>query len=412
MASSDTEVVVVGGGAAGIAAGRRLVDAGIECLVVEARPRLGGRSWTIGDGSGFPIDLGCGWLHSADRNPWREIAEAAGCTIDKTPPPWRRLSLPIGFPIAEQRGFLQALETFYERLGSLADGEPDRPAAAFLEPRGRWNSLIGAVGTYVNGAELDRVSARDFGRYDDSGVNYRVVGGYGTVIARHGAGLPVVLGCPVQRIDHSGRRLRVETADGTIAADAVIVTLPSGLLAAEELRFTPALHEKTEAAAALPLGLADKLFMSLAEADEFDKNSRLFGRTDRTETATYHLRPFGRPLIEAYFGGALAARLEADGEGAFLDFAVAELVGLLGSDFARRVKLLHLHRWGADPFSRGSYSYALPGKADRRAALAAPVDDRLFFAGEACSEGDYSTAHGAYLTGIAAAEQAIAARRT
>jgi len=362
MASSDTEVVVVGGGAAGIAAGRRLVDAGIECLVVEARPRLGGRSWTIGDGSEFPLDLGCGWLHSADRNPWREIAEAAGCTIDKTPPPWRRLSLPIGFPIAEQRGFLQALETFYERLGSLADGEPDRPAAAFLEPRGRWNNLIGAVGTYVNGAELDRVSARDFGRYDDSGVNYRVVGGYGTVIARHGAGLPVVLGCPVQRIDHSGRRLRVETADGTIAADAVIVTLPSGLLAAEELRFTPALHEKTEAAAALPLGLADKLFMSLAEADEFDKNSRLFGRTDRTETATYHLRPFGRPLIEAYFGGALAARLEADGEGAFLDFAVAELVGLLGSDFARRVKLLHLHRWGADPFSRGSYSYALPGR--------------------------------------------------
>jgi monoamine oxidase len=412
MASSETEVVVVGGGAAGIAAGRRLVAAGIECRVVEARPRLGGRSWTIRDGSEFPLDLGCGWLHSADRNPWREIAEAAGCTIDKTPPPWRRLSLPIGFPIAEQRDFLQALETFYERLGSLADGEPDRPAAAFLEPCGRWNNLIGAVGTYVNGAELGRVSARDFGRYDDTGVNYRVVGGYGTVIARHGAGLPVVLGCPVQRIDHSGRRLRVETAGGTITADAAIVTLPSGLLAAEELRFTPALHEKTEAAAALPLGLADKLFLSLADADEFDKNSRLFGRTDRTETATYHLRPFGRPLIEAYFGGALAARLEADGEGAFLDFAVAELVGLLGSDFARRVKLLHLHRWGADPFSRGSYSYALPGKADRRAALAAPVDDRLFFAGEACSEGDYSTAHGAYLTGIAAAEQAIAARRT
>jgi monoamine oxidase len=177
MASSDTEVVVVGGGAAGIAAGRRLVDAGVECLVVEARPRLGGRSWTIRDGSEFPLDLGCGWLHSADRNPWREIAEAAGCTIDKTPPPWRRLSLPIGFALSEQRGFLEALENFYERLGSLAEGEPDRSAAAFLEPHSRWNNLINAVGTYVNGAELERVSARDFGRYDDTGVNYRVVGG-------------------------------------------------------------------------------------------------------------------------------------------------------------------------------------------------------------------------------------------
>jgi monoamine oxidase len=413
MASSDTEIVVVGGGAAGIAAGRRLVGAGIECLVVEARPRLGGRSWTIGDdASEFPIDLGCGWLHSADRNPWTEIAVAEGCTIDRTPAPWRRPSLPIGFPLSEQRGFLDALENFYQRLGSLADGQQDRPAAAFLEPHGRWNNLISAVGTYVNGAELERVSARDFGRYDDSGVNWRVVGGYGAVIARHGADLPVVLGCPVRRIDHSGRRLRVETANGTITADAAIVTLPSSLLAAEALRFSPALREKTEAAAALPLGLADKLFLSLADADEFDKDSRLFGRTDRTETATYHLRPFGRPLIEGYFGGTLAMRLEADGEGAFLDFAIAELVGLLGSDFARRVKPLHLHRWGVDPFSRGSYSYALPGKADCRAALATPVDDRMFFAGEACSESDYSTAHGAYLTGIAAADRAIAARRS
>jgi monoamine oxidase len=412
MASSDTEVAVVGGGAAGIAAGRRLVDAGIACLVVEARRRLGGRAWTVGNASEFPIDLGCGWLHSADRNPWREIAQAAGCTIDKTPPPWRRISLSTGFPISEQRSFLEALESFYDRLASLAEGEPDRPAAAFLEPRGRWNNLINAICTYVNGAELERVSARDFDRYDDSGVNYRVVGGYGAVIARHGASLPVVLDCPVHRIDHAGRRLRVETADGTIMADAAIITLPSGLLAAESLRFTPPLHPKTEAAAALPLGLADKLFLSLSDADEFDKDSRLFGRTDRTDTATYHVRPFGRPLIEAYFGGTLAARLEADGEAAFLDFAVAELVGLLGSDFARRVMPLRLHSWGIDPFSRGSYSYALPGKADRRAALAAPVDDRLFFAGEACSEGDYSTAHGAYFTGIAAAEQAIAARRS
>jgi monoamine oxidase len=106
----------------------------------------------------------------------------------------------------------------------------------------------------------------------------------------------------------------------------------------------------------------------------------------------------------------LAAELEAGGDGAFVDFAVSELVGLFGSDFVRRVKPLKLHPWGIDPFSRGSYSYALPGKAECRAALAAAVDDRLFFAGEACSRSDYSTAHGAYLTGAAAAEQVIAAR--
>ena len=196
-----------------------------------------------------------------------------------------------------------------------------------------------------------------------------------------------------------------------MSADAVIVTLPSNLIAEQEGLFLPALPEKTAAAAGLPLGLADKLFLALADAEQFEKDSRAFGDAGHAATAAYQFRPFGRPLIEAYFGGALAAELETAGEAAFFDFAVAELVGLFGGDFSRRVMPLRLHRWGSDPLSRGSYSYALPGKADCRAALAAPVDDRLFFAGEACSPNDYSTAHGAFLTGVAAAEQAIAARR-
>ena len=137
----------------------------------------------------------------------------------------------------------------------------------------------------------------------------------------------------------------------------------------------------------------------------------MFGRTDRVGTGAYHLRPFGRPQIEGYFGGTLARELEAGGEGAFFDFAVSELAGLLGNDFARRLKPIAVHGWGADPFARGSYSYARPGNAELRATLATSVDDRLFFAGEACSRHDFSTAHGGWLTGVAAADQVIAARQ-
>jgi monoamine oxidase len=412
MASSETEVVIVGGGAAGIAAGRRLRGANVDCLIVEARPRLGGRAWTTSDSnSAFPIDLGCGWLHSADRNPWRAIAEAQGFTVDKTTPPWMRPAKQIGFPLSEQAAFQQAFQEFRQRRDSLAEEKPDLPAAAFLEPNGRWNNLIDAISTYYSGAELDRVSVRDLGRYDDSGVNWRIVEGYGAAIVSHGTALRVVLGCPVRRIDHSGCRLQMETAGGVITADQAIVTLPTSLIAEERILFAPALPDKTAAAAGLPLGLADKLFLSLSDAGEFDEDSRLFGHTDRTWTGAYHVRPFGRPQIEAYFGGSLAAELEAGGEAAFLDFAVAELTGLFGSGFARRVRPVGLHCWRVDPFARGSYSYALPGKAGCRAVLSAPVDDRLFFAGEACSRSDFSTAHGAYLTGIAAADQAIAARR-
>ena len=411
MPGSDVEVVVVGGGAAGVAAARRLCDAGVDCLVVEARPRLGGRAWTVTDASGFALDLGCGWLHSAESNPWVAVAEKQGASIDKTRPPWARPSLDVAFPRAEQDEFQEAMDAFFARLEQVAASEIDVPAAAALETGCRWNGLINAISTYISGAEWDRVSAKDFDRYADSGVNWRVVEGLGSVVAAAGADLPVMLDCPVRGIDHSGKRLRVETARGAIAADQVIVTIPSTLLAKEQLKFTPALPKKTHAAQGLPLGLDDKLFMALDGAEEFERDTRVFAHTDRAATAAYQFRPLGRPQIEAYFGGNLAAELEASGDGAFFDFAVSELVGVFGSAFAHRLKPIRIHRWGLDPFALGAYSFALPGFADCRATLAEPVDDRLFFAGEACSTHDFSTAHGGFNTGVAAADQVIEARR-
>ena len=411
MANSDTEVVIVGGGAAGIAAGRRLAKAAIDCLVVEARPRLGGRAWTVTDRSGFALDLGCGWLHSADRNPWATIAKSQGRTIDKSPPPWTKPALPIGFPPAEQEGFRQGVKPVLRAAGSGGAGRSRSAGAALLEPGGRWNNLIDAVGTYISGAELDRVSARDFDNYADNGVNWRVLEGYGATIAAYGEGLPVVLDCPVLQIDHRGKRLKIETAKGVITADQAIVTLPSALLADKEFLFAPALPGKPKrarpAARAWPTSCSCR-----STAPRSSK------RTAACSAAPIAPRP---PLIicgrsggrrsRPISAGRLAGELEAGGEGAFFDFAVSELKRLLGGDFIRRVKPLHMHRWGADPFARGSYSYALPGMADCRATLAAPVDDRLFFAGEACSSGDFSTAHGGWITGVAAAEQVIAARR-
>jgi monoamine oxidase len=410
MAKCDTEVVIVGGGAAGIAAARHLAKAAIECLIVEARPRLGGRAFTVTGASGFALDVGCGWLHSADRNPWVKVAQAQGRTLDTSLPPWSKPSLPLGFPLAEQEEFSDALQGFFQGVGKAAAEPRDLPASEALVPNSRWNNLISAVSTYISGAEPDLLSARDFDAYDDSGVNWRVREGYGATIAAHGEGLPAVFNCPVLQIDHRGKRLKIETAKGVITADRAIVTLPTTVLAEKEFLFSPALSEKTASARGLPLGLDDKLFMSLENAEEFEDGSQVFGRTDRVGTAAYYFRPFGRPMVEAYFGGRCASALEQGGERAFFDFAAAELSGLFGSDFARRIKPLASHSWGADPFARGSYSYAVPGSADCRAKLAAPVDDRLFFAGEACSPDNFSTAHGGYLTGVAAAEQAIIAR--
>jgi monoamine oxidase len=127
----------------------------------------------------------------------------------------------------------------------------------------------------------------------------------------------------------------------------------------------------------LPLGLADKLFMAVEVPELLPMDGNLIGKSNKTATG-YHLRPFGRPLIEGFFGGRLAHELEAAGPGALFDFAVAELVELFGNGIRARLRPLVETGWARDPFARGSYSYALPGHADARGTLAAPVDGRLF----------------------------------
>jgi monoamine oxidase len=160
----------------------------------------------------------------------------------------------------------------------------------------------------------------------------------------------------------------------------------------------------------LPLGLADKLFLGFAGAmPDLDATGDIFliGSTTKRETMSYQARPFGRPLIQCFFGGAFAAGLEREGIAAMAAFAADELAALRGNDIRKQLAPLAASFWRADEFARGSYSYAKPGHADDRTVLAAPVDGRIFFAGEACSLNYFSTVHGAYESGAAAAEAAL-----
>jgi monoamine oxidase len=401
---SEVDVAIVGAGAAGLAAAHELAAAGLDVLLVEARDRIGGRAWTLGEGQPCPLDLGCGWLHSADVNSWVKIAEELGFTVDKSPPPWARRSHEIGFAHGDYADFSRAADLFWDRLEAAKDDEPDRPASAFLEAGSRWIPLIESISSYYNGAALDLVSTKDIGRYTDTGVNWRVVEGYGTLIAAYGARLPVAFDAPVSAIDHSGSRVKVETPRGTITARAVIVTLPTDVLASGAVAFHPPLEDKLHAAAHLPLGLADKLFFRLNRPEDFPDGVHVFGATDEL-TASYDLRPHGCPIIECYFGGSLAADLERGGAAAFESYAREQLTRQVGGDVVANISPLACTFWQNDPFARGSYSHALPGHADDRLVLAAPVGDCLFFAGEACSPEFFSTAHGAYLTGLAAARR-------
>jgi monoamine oxidase len=404
---SEVDVAIIGAGAAGLGAARALENSGLSAIVLEARDRVGGRAHTIMAAPDITFDLGCGWLHSADKNSFVKIAERLNFEIDKTRPPWREQSFDAGFPLKERADFIAALDAFYDRAEEAAKNGLDNAASSFLEPGNRWNPMIDAISTYVNGCELDRVSILDMEAYEDTEINWRVRRGYGALMVAYAAPIPLALNCNVTLIDHSGKRVRVETSQGTLTADKVIVTVPTNLIADETIRFHPALPGKVAAARGLPLGLADKVMLALDQPDALPKDGNLRGATMRTAMGGFHLRPFGQPCIEGFFGGRFAQELEDAGDGALAAQSIDEIVALLGNDFRHKLRPLSESRWAHDPFARGSYSHALPGHAGDRAVLAAPVDNRLFFAGEATSPNFFSTAHGARDSGERAAGEVL-----
>jgi monoamine oxidase len=408
---SNVDVAIIGAGAAGLGAANALKDSGLSVIVLEARGRVGGRAHTIQASPEVIFDVGCGWLHSADENSFVPIAEQLGFEINKELPPWRERAYGNAFLQGERDAFIRALDEFYDRAEAAAakarNAGRDEPASRYLEPGNRWNPMIDAISTYVNGSELDRVSILDMDAYEDSDINWRVRRGYGALVAAYGDACNLALDCAVTLIDHSGKRLRIETSRGTLSADKAIVTVPTNLIADETIRFHPALPAKLDAARGLPLGLADKVTIALAEPEALPIEGNLRAATMRTEMGTYHLRPFGQPCIEGFFGGRFARQLEEAGNGALCAAAIDEIVGLLGNDFRRKLTPLAESRWANDPWARGSYSHALPGHAGDRAVLAAPVDGRLFFAGEATSPYFFSTAHGARDSGERAAREVL-----
>jgi monoamine oxidase len=156
---TDFDVVIIGAGAAGLAAAEVLRDRHLAVLVLEARNRIGGRALTRHLDSGIAFDVGCEWLHSANRNPFVQIGRAMGFEIMPAPPYWSEQSFSINFPISEQRQFRTASVAFYARLERAAERAVDTAASEWLEPGNRWNPLIDAVSSYVSGAELSSVGS-------------------------------------------------------------------------------------------------------------------------------------------------------------------------------------------------------------------------------------------------------------
>jgi monoamine oxidase len=422
---SETDVLVVGAGAAGIAAARALLKAGLRCQVLEARQRPGGRAATDTATLGAPFDLGATWLHAANRNLLRPLAEALGMAVFDHGSARESVCFDAGRRVgAEDLADYDATwETFHTRLGALAP-LPGESAAALAARAGfgggRWDATVMHwEGPVICAAPLAEMDARDYRDTLLESPDLLLPEGAGTLLARLAADLPVSYGAVVERLDWSGPRVVAEGRFGRLEAASAIVTVPTSVLAAGAIRFTPALPPETaQAIQDLPLGLLTKIGLRARGADRLDLPpfAGIERRVEREEEAamTAIAWPFGRDHLMGFVGGPAAWDLAKAGPAATVAFAFEELSKNFG---ARAMAALRregalVSDWGRDPFSRGAYSHARPGRAAARGILAAPLaGGRLCFAGEACHPSLAATLGGAWETGEAAAAHAAGPAR-
>jgi monoamine oxidase len=406
------DVVILGAGAAGIAAARRLLAAGLAVAVIEARDRVGGRALTTRL-RGHAIDLGGHWLHAGSVNPLVALGHARGEPLRRAPEVGH---LRIGRRPAS-RPERAALGRAFDRAdraltAGAAESGPDRPAASALPPvLGPWRARVAGVHGVLSGRPLDQVSLHDFPSME-FGENWFVRGGFGAYVARLAQGLPIRLGTAARRLDWSGGGVAVETETGRIEARAALVTLPVMVLSdPAALDFAPALPERVRAAIdgflaghyehvvldwpGSPFRGAD-LFASVAGRRPAPG---VFSRIDGSAFHYLVLDHDAVRTVDRHDGTADAARR----------YARAALARLFGREHLRGIEAPAVTEWRHDPLSRGSWAVVPPGHAWARACLAEAVGDRVWFAGEALSDDQWGTVGGAWAEGERAAD-AIAAR--
>jgi monoamine oxidase len=441
------DVVVIGGGVAGLACAAALDAAGLRVALVEARERLGGRILTIRpDGTALPVELGAEFVHGAPPALFAIFAEAGLTPVRVEQRSWRADADGLR-PMSDD----EEDEDPFDELDVAR--EPDRSVDDFLaawrarHPEG--DAAATQARRFVEGfhaADPARMSERALAHETDAEAaeggdtqDYRLPEGYERVVAHLCARLSsrttVVTGTRVEQVEWRPGSVRVRARGATgnrggIDAAAAVVTLPVGVLAAPAdatgaVTFDPPLPDKARAVAGLAMGVARRVVLRFREpvwtwahrapgvAESLDGLGFLF-TPDAEVPVWWTPRPLAEPMLTGWLGGPRAERLVGRGDAEMHALALDALAGVLQVERERLAGALvsaHTYDWGADPFARGAYSWTLVGGGAARYALAAPVADTLFWAGEATHwAGTAGTVHGAIASGQRAAAEVLAAR--
>lgn len=406
----EADIVVIGAGAAGIAAARRVMAANRKVIVIEAASQVGGRCITDTSTFGLPFDRGARWLYQPDNNPMIDLARDPGLDVS---PVSLGQKIRIGRRYArpgETEEFLASLVRAKQAIVAAARGGLDEScAAAIPNDLGDWAGTVDFVlGPGTTGKDLKHLSAVDKAHARDRTATIGCRQGLGTLIAKLGAQLPLSLSTPATRVAWNNRNVAVDTPLGRISARAAIVTVSSNVLAAGGIKFVPDLPKRQlDAAARLSLGSYDHIALQMpGHPLGLSRNDMLFEQSSSTHTAQVYANIDGSSLCVMDVGGSFGRDLSAQGEQAMVAFAAEWLTKLFGSDAAKGITKSSATRWNDQPYVLGAMSAAAPGGQFSRRILSEPIGC-LFLAGEATHENWWGTVDGAWQSGERAANAAL-----
>ncbi|MEO1198671.1 MAG: FAD-dependent oxidoreductase [Pseudomonadota bacterium] len=412
---TNPDVVIVGAGAAGLAAGQELTKRGVSFVIVEAANRIGGRAWTESETFGVPVDRGCSWISGSNNNPFTQIGRDGGFTLVNHTSAGTDLFDLDGNRASDTEWAAHdrawgAIERALNRAGQISEDTGEDVSAASVVPDMPYAATVRSwAGAMDYGVGFDQVSIADYWEQAESQPSYIVKEGLGAIIATLADGLPIALDTKVTAIDWAGARVAVETSNGVIQAKACLITVSTGVLNAGAIRFTPALPAwKQQAAADIPMGLLMKVPMLFDGARlGLGENNWVTYRVpeDKPGEACFFVAwPCGHDYLFGNIGGPFAWDLSAQGQDAVVDYALEQLVRLVGSDARKHFVQGFKTDWAENPLTLGAYGAVRPGSEDARENLGTPLANKLFFAGEAVEEEVSALVNGAYLSGRANAK--------
>ena len=418
--SSNPDVIVIGAGAAGLAATSHLIENGYSVTCIEANNRIGGRVHTDNDTFGVPYDIGAHWVQNGRYNPFKKyglkVKDKGFHVYPEQETEWLVMDGNKKINGTEAEDNLWAQYDAAEHAIGRASKKDISPSEVIPGNYPEWYDTVHLnIGPYSMAKDYSHFSCIDWYNYAPESQDWICKEGYGALVAYRWRNIPVSLNTEAQKINlNNSKSIKVETNKGNIEAKKCIVTVSTGILAADKIKFDPLLPSiKYDSFNGITMGVYNHV------AIQFEKN--IFG-TKKDDVYMYYkmdsqyassprgmgsyLNASGSNLSYFDTGGEFARELEKEGSKAQIDFTMNELRSLFGSDVDKYFVKAASTAWDSNPFTLGSYASAEPGAYHLRKTITEPVEERLFFAGEATAE-EYASVSGAHRSGIRAAKEVI-----